>query len=117
VVGISDGKGSRGDICHNPGWCAQASSSGPAFVRCLGSISGDEEMEVMREKQVVGDKVDRDDRHPYRVTLPGFIVDEDIGLGELVQHVTYAFRIKLCSGCRRRAATLDRWVVFTGGAR
>jgi hypothetical protein len=55
-----------------------------------------------------------------RVLLPGFITDEDIGLGEVVQHVTSYFGLKPCGACRRRAAELNRWVVFTrrrGGSR
>jgi hypothetical protein len=29
--------------------------------------------------------------------------------------VTYAFGVKPCSGCERRAAALSRWLVFSGG--
>jgi hypothetical protein len=31
--------------------------------------------------------------------------------------VTYTFGIKACGGCERRAATLNRWFVFTGQAK
>ncbi|MEM2890127.1 MAG: hypothetical protein QW358_02125 [Candidatus Hadarchaeum sp.] len=51
---------------------------------------------------------------PYRVRLPGFISNEDIGLGDVIKRVTYAVGIKPCSGCERRAAALNRWFVFTG---
>jgi hypothetical protein len=51
---------------------------------------------------------------PHRVRLPGFISEEDIGLGEIVQRVTHTLGIKPCGGCKRRAAALNRWVVFTG---
>jgi hypothetical protein len=50
---------------------------------------------------------------PYRVRLPGFIGDEEIGLGDAVKRVTYAMGIRPCGGCERRAATLNRWVTFT----
>ena len=50
---------------------------------------------------------------PYRVHLPGFISDEEIGLGEAVKRVTYAMGIRPCGGCERRAAALNRRVVFT----
>jgi hypothetical protein len=50
---------------------------------------------------------------PYRVRLPGFISDEEIGLGDAIKRVTYAAGIKPCGGCGRRAAVLNRWVVFT----
>ncbi len=50
-----------------------------------------------------------------RVRLPGFI-DDEIGLGEAVQRFTQALGFESCSGCRRRAAALNRRVVFTPGA-
>jgi hypothetical protein len=54
---------------------------------------------------------------PHRIRLPGFVTDEDIGLGDAVKRVTYALGMKPCSGCERRAAALNRWFVFTGRAR
>jgi hypothetical protein len=50
---------------------------------------------------------------PFQVRLPGFVADEAVGLGEVVQRVTYAMGIKPCGGCERRAAALNRWMVFT----
>jgi hypothetical protein len=50
---------------------------------------------------------------PYRVRLPGFISDEEIGLGDVVKRVTYAAGIRPCGGCERRAGALNRWMVFT----
>jgi hypothetical protein len=50
---------------------------------------------------------------PYRVRLPGFVTDEEIGLGDAVKRVTYAMGIKPCGGCERRAAAMNRWMVFT----
>ena len=50
---------------------------------------------------------------PYRVRLPGFISDEQVGLGDAVKRATYAVGIKPCGGCARRAAALNRWMVFT----
>jgi len=50
----------------------------------------------------------------YRVRLPGFIRDEDLGLGDAIKHVTRVFGIRPCGGCERRAAVLNRWLVFTG---
>ena len=52
-------------------------------------------------------------RRPARVRLPGFITDEDIGLGDVLKRATSSVGIKPCSGCARRAATLNRWVMFT----
>jgi hypothetical protein len=59
----------------------------------------------------------KSERQAYRVRLPGFIVDEDIGLGDAIKNVTYALGIRSCGGCERRAAALNRWFVFSGRAR
>ncbi|HWW73955.1 MAG TPA: hypothetical protein VNZ44_01085 [Pyrinomonadaceae bacterium] len=56
----------------------------------------------------------RRDPTPRRVRLPGFISEEEVGLGDVVKRATAAFGIKPCGGCQRRAAALNRWVVFTG---
>jgi hypothetical protein len=45
---------------------------------------------------------------PFRVRLPGFIQDEQIGLGDVIKRVTYAAGIRPCGGCEKRAATLNR---------
>jgi len=56
---------------------------------------------------------DETQSRPYQVRLPGFIVDEAVGLGDVVQRVTYAIGIMPCGGCERRAAAMNRWMVFT----
>jgi hypothetical protein len=48
-----------------------------------------------------------------RVRLPGFVKDEEIGLGDAIKRASYSVGIRPCGGCGRRAATLNRWVVFT----
>jgi len=53
----------------------------------------------------------------YRVRLPGFVSDDEIGLGDAIKRVTRVFGVQPCGGCERRAAALNRWVVFTGRAR
>jgi hypothetical protein len=50
---------------------------------------------------------------PHRVRLPGFIEDEEIGLGDAIKRVTYAMGINPCGGCEKRATALNRWVTFT----
>jgi hypothetical protein len=55
----------------------------------------------------------KNEPQPHRVQLPGFVSDEDIGLGDAIKKVTYTFGIKPCGGCNRRAAALNRWMVFT----
>ena len=52
--------------------------------------------------------------HPsHRVRLPGFITDEQIGLGDVIKRATSHFGIRPCGGCEHRAAALNRWMVFT----
>ena len=63
------------------------------------------------------DQVQVDERGtiaPVQVRLPGFIADEQVGLGDAIKRVTYVLGIKPCGGCEQRVATLNRWVVFTG---
>lgn len=59
-------------------------------------------------------KIDELERKPYRVRLPGFISDEDVGLGDVIKRATYAIGVKPCGGCHRRATVLNRWMVFSG---
>jgi hypothetical protein len=59
---------------------------------------------------------DENGAHPrgiYRVRLPGFIAEEETGLGDVIKRVTYAMGIEPCGGCERRAAALNRWVTFS----
>jgi len=53
------------------------------------------------------------ERQAHRVRLPGFLVEEEIGLGDVVKRLTYAVGIRSCGGCEKRAATLNRWMTFT----
>jgi hypothetical protein len=58
-------------------------------------------------------KPDHIDSPSLRVRLPGFIREDEIGLGDVIKRVTYAIGIRPCSGCERRASALNRWVSFT----
>ena len=49
----------------------------------------------------------------HRVRLPGFITEKEIGLGDVIKRATSAVGIRPCAGCERRAAALNRWLVFT----
>jgi hypothetical protein len=53
------------------------------------------------------------DRKPYFVRLPGFIIDEEIGLGDVIKQVTYTMGIQHCTGCQKRASALNARLVFT----
>lgn len=63
----------------------------------------------------MNNKNQAEESQPYRMRLPGFINDEDIGLGDTIKRATSAIGIKPCDGCQRRAAALNRWLVFSGG--
>lgn len=52
---------------------------------------------------------------PYRVRLPLFIRDDDVGLGNVVKRVTSTLGIRPCGGCERRADALNSRLVFTRG--
>ena len=67
----------------------------------------------MKEHEVQGDMADKPERQPYRVRLPGFISEEEIGLGDVIKRVTSTFGIAACEGCAQRAAMLNRWMVFS----
>lgn len=56
----------------------------------------------------------RGERQPYRVRLPGFVSDDDIGLGDVITKSTSALGIKHCGDCGRRASMLNQWLVFSG---
>ncbi len=53
------------------------------------------------------------ERQPHLVRLPGFLIEEEIGLGDAVKRATYALGIKPCAGCEKRAAALNRWMHFS----
>jgi hypothetical protein len=54
------------------------------------------------------------ERRPYRVRLPGFVTEKEVGLGDVIKRATSAVGIRRCAGCERRATALNRWFVFTG---
>jgi hypothetical protein len=54
------------------------------------------------------------ERQPVRMRLPGFVKDDDIGLGDFVMRVTSSAGIKPCGGCHRRAAWLNSRFHITG---
>lgn len=56
---------------------------------------------------------DQSEPLPHRVRLPGFITEEEIGLGDAIKRATSYFGIQPCGGCEHRAATLNRWMVFS----
>jgi hypothetical protein len=67
----------------------------------------------MSNEEAKSDSTAQGTRPRYQVRLPGFISDEEIGLGDVIKRVTYAVGLKPCGGCERRAAALNRWVGFS----
>ena len=68
----------------------------------------------MKNKGLAGRRMQSDQPRPYRVRLPGFLNEAEIGLGDVVKKATAYVGIKPCGGCGRRAAYLNRWLVFSG---
>ena len=68
----------------------------------------------MKKKKAVGKLGDGRERGPYRVRLPGFVSDEDVGFGDVIKRATFAIGVRPCGGCERRAAALNRRLVFSG---
>ena len=66
-------------------------------------------MSTEEKKEATGKAV----HQPHRIRLPGFIKEEEIGLGDVIKKATYAMGIKPCTGCEKRAAMLNRWMRFT----
>ena len=48
----------------------------------------------------------------YRVRLPGFLVEEEVGLGNVIKKATASAGITPCGPCQKRAAALNRWMSF-----
>jgi hypothetical protein len=71
----------------------------------------------MKKAKAKDAEAERKEYMPHRVRLPGFILNEDVGLGSVVKRVTLTFGIRPCGGCEQRAAMLNRWLVFTGSRR
>ena len=72
----------------------------------------------MKDNEESGSPSDpKPERQPYHVRLPGFITDQDIGLGDAIKQVTSYVGIEPCGGCDQRAALLNRWMVFSGRRR
>jgi hypothetical protein len=45
--------------------------------------------------------------------LPGVVRDENVGLGDVLKRATATVGIRPCDACARRAARLNRWLVFS----
>jgi len=70
-------------------------------------------MNAMDTEEAKDGQTDKHERQPYRVRLPGFISDEDVGLGDVIKRATSAVGIRPCGSCEHRAAALNRCLTFT----
>jgi hypothetical protein len=52
---------------------------------------------------------------PRRVHLPGFVIDEEIGLGDVATRVASYFGGRPCGGCEQRRVALNNWMAFGNG--
>jgi hypothetical protein len=71
----------------------------------------------MNRETKQSDAIGKSERQAYRVRLPGFITDEEIGLGDVIKRATSTVGISPCDGCAKRAAMLNKWMVFSGRPR
>jgi hypothetical protein len=70
----------------------------------------------MTEREVPEQPVQEPEPRPYRIRLPGLVGDEEIGLGDAIKGALQALhlaRATPCYRCGKRAAALNRWIVFT----
>lgn len=64
------------------------------------------------------DKGDSEKDEPvFRARLPGFVTGDEIGLGDVVTRGAATLGIRPCGGCARRAAALNRLMVFSSRTR
>jgi hypothetical protein len=67
----------------------------------------------MNDEYLPGGPAGQDRPDPRRVRLPGFIIDEDVGLGDVIKKATSIVGIRPCGGCAERARRLNNWMVFS----
>ena len=67
----------------------------------------------MTRKPATNEGASSSEARPYKMRIPGFVSDEDVGLGDVVKPATSALGVRPCAGCEQRAAALSRWFAFT----
>jgi len=50
----------------------------------------------------------------HKIRLPGFVSDKEVGVGDVIKRATSVVGIRPCGSCIERAASLNRWLVFSG---
>jgi len=67
----------------------------------------------MNAEQLRAGQAGKGSREPYQVRLPGFIIDKDTGLGDVIKRATSIAGITPCGGCAERSRYLNSWLVFS----
>jgi hypothetical protein len=68
----------------------------------------------MTSQEKAADKQVKRESQPYRIRLPGFVSDTEIGFGDVVGKAAAFVGVKACGGCQHRAATLNGLFSFSG---
>ena len=46
----------------------------------------------------------------HRLRVPGFLVETEQGLGDVIRSATYRMGLRPCAPCQARAEVLNRWL-------
>jgi hypothetical protein len=65
------------------------------------------------DEDVTEPRAEPRERPSHRVQLPGFLIDDEIGLGDVIKRATSYVGLQPCGGCESRADTLNRWMSFS----
>jgi hypothetical protein len=68
----------------------------------------------MRKTQTIANANNCAERRARPLRLPGFVSDEQIGLGDLIKRTTSYLGVAACGECARRAEVLNSWLVLGG---
>lgn len=50
---------------------------------------------------------------PHKIRLPGFIIEKEVGMGDVIKRATSTIGIPPCGGCEQRAAWLNQRFVIS----
>jgi len=70
----------------------------------------------MNLEETNSDQGNNSERQPHHVHLPGFITDEEVGLGDLIKRATSAIGIRPCGGVNSGLLhSAGGWLYLPGG--
>jgi hypothetical protein len=67
----------------------------------------------VKRKDIKKSQSEERDRPVHHVRLPGFLIEEEVGLGDVIKRITYSVGLKSCGGCEKRGMALNRWMRFS----